>query len=90
VNVWLKEARFNDTRQTESDLLSRKMYLKPSFLPLNGDNIIYVLRDERGKLITAGTREVCELLLQMFNNEGVNHGKSEVGLLDEELVTSRM
>ena len=65
------------------------MYLKPSFLPLNGDDIIYVLRDERGKLISAGTREVCELLLQMFNNEG-NHGKSEIGLLDEELVTSRM
>jgi hypothetical protein len=66
------------------------MYLKPSFVPLNGDDIIYVLRDERGKLISAGTREVCELLLQMFNTEGANHGKSEVGLLDEELVTSRM
>ena len=66
------------------------MYLKPSFLPLTGDDIIYVLRDERGKLVSAGTREVCELLLQMFNNEGANHGKSEVRLLDEELVTSRM
>jgi hypothetical protein len=66
------------------------MYLKPSFLPLNGDDIIYVLRDERGKLVSAGTREVCELLLQMFNNERANHGKSEVRLLDEELVTSRM
>jgi hypothetical protein len=67
------------------------MYLKPSFLPLNGDDIIYVLRDDRGKLISAGTRELCELLLEMFNNEGVNHGRYEtVRLLDEELVTSRM
>jgi len=67
------------------------MYLKPSFLPLNGDDIIYVLRDDRGKLISAGTRELCELLLQMFNNEGASQSRYEtVRLLDEELVTSRM
>jgi hypothetical protein len=66
------------------------MYLKPSFFPLHGDDIVYVLRDEHGKLISAGTREVCELLLQMFNDEGANHGKHEiVRLIDEELLTSR-
>ena len=65
------------------------MYLKPSFLPLHGDDIIYVLRDEHGKLISAGTRDVCELLLQMFNNEGANRGKDDTfRLLDEEFVTS--
>jgi len=65
------------------------MYLKPSFVPLNGDDIIYVLRDERGKLVSAGTREVCELLLQMFNEEGADNHEI-VRLLDEELVTCRM
>jgi len=65
------------------------MYLKPSFVPLNGDDIIYVLRDERGKLVSAGTREVCELLLQMFNEEGAGNNEI-VRLLDEELVTCRM
>ena len=65
------------------------MYLKPSFVPLNGDDIIYVLRDERGKLVSAGTREVCELLLQMFNEEGAGNNE-KVRLLDEELVTCRM
>jgi len=65
------------------------MYLKPSFVPLNGDDIIYVLRDERGKLVSAGTREVCELLLQMFNEEGAGNHEI-VRLLDEELVTCRM
>jgi len=65
------------------------MYLKPSFVPLNGDDIIYVLRDERGKLVSAGTREVCELLLQMFNEEGAGNNE-KVRLLDEESVTCRM
>ena len=46
------------------------MYSKPLILPLNREGTIYALRDELGKTIGTGTREVCELLLHVINKHG--------------------
>lgn len=46
------------------------MYSKPSILPLNPEGTIYAIKDELGKTIGTGTREVCELLLHVIDKQG--------------------
>ena len=42
------------------------MYAQPMIFPLDVSGQIYALRDENGKTIGTGTREVCEVLLYMI------------------------
>jgi len=37
--------------------------------PLNSDGTIYALHDVNGRLLGTGTREVCEALVLIFNNQ---------------------
>ena len=39
---------------------------KPMILPLDIDGKIYALQDDKGNIIGAGTREVCEILLYIL------------------------
>ena len=39
----------------------------PLMFPLNSDGTLYAMRDESGKTIGTGTREVCELLVHIIN-----------------------
>ncbi len=50
--------------------MTNKPHAKPIILPLNREGTIYALQDELGKTIGTGTREVCELLLHVINNQG--------------------
>jgi hypothetical protein len=45
------------------------MFTEPLILPLNVDGTIYALKDEKGKIFGTGTREVCETLVLIFNNQ---------------------
>ena len=45
------------------------MYNEPIILPLNVDGTIYALQDEEGAIIGTGTREVCEVLVHIMNNQ---------------------
>ena len=40
---------------------------QPIILPLNVDGTLCALKDERGVIIGTGTREVCEVLVQLMN-----------------------
>lgn len=42
------------------------MYAQPMICPLDGQDEIYALQDERGNTIGTGTREVCEVLLYII------------------------
>jgi hypothetical protein len=42
------------------------MHAKATIMPLDIEGRIYSLRDENGRTIGTGTREVCETLLQMI------------------------
>ena len=37
-------------------------------VPLDPDGTLYAIRDEKGKTLGSGTRDVCELLIQIINN----------------------
>jgi hypothetical protein len=45
------------------------MYTGPIILPLTLDGSIYALQDEKGTIIGTGTREVCEVLVQIMNDQ---------------------
>lgn len=45
------------------------MYVNHIILPLNLEGSIYSLQDELGRTIGTGTREVCELLLHIINQQ---------------------
>jgi hypothetical protein len=38
-------------------------------LPLNIEGTIYILKDDQGRTIGSGTRDVCEVLLHMLQQE---------------------
>lgn len=42
------------------------MYTKPMILPLDNEGTIYALQDEKGNIIGTGTREVCEVLMDII------------------------
>ena len=42
------------------------MYTGPMILPLDSTGRIYVLQDEKGRVIGTGSREVCETLLYII------------------------
>jgi hypothetical protein len=41
----------------------------PMILPIDFEGRIYVLEDEQGKIIGAGTRKSCEVLLSLITNK---------------------
>ena len=45
------------------------MFTKPTICPLNADADIYALHDDAGKILGTGTREVCELLVHIINQQ---------------------
>ena len=45
---------------------------EPSIHALSVDANIYALRDERGKMLGTGTREVCEILLYIMTRASAN------------------
>lgn len=45
------------------------MYTGPVILPLTLDGNIYALHDNKGTIIGTGTREVCEVLVQIMNDQ---------------------
>jgi len=57
------------------------MQLTSLVLPLTHEESIYVLEDDGGRLISAGTRDVCELLLQLLNKDEANEMSDGIGLL---------
>lgn len=42
---------------------------QPMILPIDFEGTIYVLEDEHGKIIGAGTRKACELLLSLITTK---------------------
>ena len=61
------------------------MYSNPNILPLDPEGIIYALRDELGKTIGTGTREVCELLLHVINKQAADpRPEDEPGRIETE------
>jgi hypothetical protein len=54
------------------------MYSKPAILRLNTEGTIYALKDELGKTIGTGTREVCELLLHVINSQATERRAEDV------------
>jgi hypothetical protein len=45
------------------------MYTKPTILPLNVDETICAMQDHNGTIIGTGTREVCEVLVHIINDQ---------------------
>jgi hypothetical protein len=39
-----------------------------TILPLDRDGTLYAIRDENGRTIGTGTRQVCEVLSRLINN----------------------
>jgi len=61
------------------------MYSNPNILPLDPGGTIYALRDELGKTIGTGTREVCELLLHVINKQAADpRPEDEPGRIERE------
>ena len=48
---------------------NNKMYTEPIILRFNGNSEIYAMRDEKGRIIGTGTREVCEVLVEIINRQ---------------------
>ena len=42
------------------------MYTRPMILPLDSTGRIYVLEDEKGRVVGTGSREVCETLMYII------------------------
>jgi hypothetical protein len=47
------------------------MYPRPTIVPLNAEDEIYALFDEKGVVIGTGTREVCEVLINILNRQAL-------------------
>jgi hypothetical protein len=45
------------------------MYTEPIILPLDRDETVFALQDQNGRIIGAGSREVCELLAHIINEQ---------------------
>lgn len=43
------------------------MSFKLTMLPLNSEGTLYVIRDEDGRTLGTGTRDVCEALIHIVN-----------------------
>ena len=44
------------------------MYWEPIILPLDIDGTIFALQDVNGRIIGAGSRDACELLVHVLNH----------------------
>jgi len=53
------------------------MYTEPIILPLDRDETIFALQDQNGRIIGAGSREVCELLAHIINEQASNREARE-------------
>ena len=47
----------------------KAMYSEPTVLPLNTEGTNYALQDNNGVIMGTGTREVCEVLVSIINNQ---------------------
>ena len=45
------------------------MRAEPGIFQLDKDGTFYVIRDETGQVIASGTREVCEVLVHIINEQ---------------------
>ena len=64
------------------------MYAQHIILPLHPDGSIYALQDESGKTIGTGSREVCELLLHIVNQQNSGHRpENRLAVIDTERTT---
>lgn len=48
------------------------MYLNPIIAPLDLNGTLYAIQDDQGMTIGTGTREVCEVLLQIIKEQAGN------------------
>ena len=48
------------------------MYTRPTIVSLDADDKIYALYDEKGVVIGTGTREVCEVLINILNRQALS------------------
>ena len=68
--------------------MTDKSYAKPLILPLNPEGSLYALHDELGKTIGTGTREVCELLLHIVNQQtSSRRPENRLAVIDTERTT---
>ena len=47
------------------------MYSRPTVVALDADDKIYALYDEKGVVIGTGTREVCEVVINILNQQAM-------------------
>jgi hypothetical protein len=59
-------------------------YSKPRILPLNPEGTIYALKDEQGRTIGTGTREVCEILLHVINKQAADRPEDVLARIEKE------
>ena len=53
------------------------MYSRPTVVPLDADEKIYALYDEKGLVIGTGTREVCEVMINILNQQAMPQASKE-------------
>jgi len=62
-------------------------YSTPRILPLNPEGTIYALKDEQGRTIGTGTREVCELLLHVISKPVADRPEDMLARIEKERST---
>lgn len=48
------------------------MYTRPTIVSLDVNDNIYALYDEKGVVMGTGTREVCEVLINILNRQALS------------------
>lgn len=58
------------------------MYPRPTIVSLDADDEIYALYDEKGVVIGTGTREVCEVVINILNRQALPPVSKETSRLE--------
>jgi hypothetical protein len=53
------------------------MYEEPKIIPLDSHGTLFAIRDEKGKIVGSGTKEVCEVMIFIMRKLRATNALSE-------------